>query len=93
MGSVSAYWCCTKDGEFNRIIGTDGSQSHCAGKSYITPDTVKLPSLDKRIWLAGIEEALRSASPPMVGKQDPSLISLGFWNWYGLWCIAISLCL
>lgn len=52
-------------GAFLRAIETCNNQA----EPHKSSDVLKLPHLQKPSWMNDIEDMLRSASPPMVGKQ------------------------
>lgn len=57
------------------LAGNDGIHTSEGRKSYITPDTIKLPAIHKPAWMGEMENGLLSACPPFVGKQATRLIT------------------
>lgn len=58
----------TKAANFHRSLGMveDTSEDR---KPAVTPDTIKLPPMQKPKWMGQVENELLSTSPPVVGPQ------------------------
>ena len=52
------------------LNGNDGIHTTEGQKSYITPDTIKLPAIHKPAWMGEMENGLLSACPPLCWKTS-----------------------
>ena len=59
------------------IAGKDNNSTNKGDRIYISPDTIKLPGLQKPPWMEELEVGLLGASPPIIGKQATRLTRRG----------------
>lgn len=65
-------------------MGTNKGIEKKTPLSSITPDTIKLPHLDKPKWMGDVEDELDLASPPVVGQQGQVTILNHGEGWVGI---------
>lgn len=59
--------------ELFSILGLKDTKDSQGPKMPVSPETIKLPCLQKPNWMEEVEVGLLGASPPTVGKQATRL--------------------